>query len=188
MHQGELWQEFDASGERINGAGYKASSDNPVLGSGEAFVGTASVWLYRHTDNGLEVLFQQRSMKISNPGKWDLSAGGHINKDEATIDAAIRELYEEIGVKANPSELEFIFCTRTIHTTQMFNSCFICNWTNRGDNFHFDDGEVTQIKWVPLADFDTFIDENVKDSIKKNRFTRELTKFWLSRKDGNTEK
>lgn len=56
-----------------------------------------------------KLLIQKRSMKKrGEPGKWDLSSAGHIDMDEAPIDAAIREAYEEIGILIDKSELELI--------------------------------------------------------------------------------
>ena len=56
-----------------------------------------------------KLLIQKRSMKKrGEPGKWDLSSAGHIDLDEAPIDAAIREDYEEIGILIDKSELELI--------------------------------------------------------------------------------
>lgn len=47
-----------------------------------------------------KVIIQKRAItKRDEPGKWDLSAAGHISSDETIIDAAIRETYEEIGIK-----------------------------------------------------------------------------------------
>lgn len=185
MHSGELWQEFDARGERVDGAGYDATLGNPEKGS---YVGASAVWLYRRTDAGVEVLFQQRSLSVNNGGKWDVSAGGHINNGERTVNAAVRELHEEIGVNVLPEDLEFIFKLKTFFKVQMFTHYYLCDWTGREDEFAFDDGEVSAVKWIKLVDFDKFVDENAKDAIKNAFFTRELTKFWLNKKNGNFTK
>lgn len=34
--------------------------------------------------------------------------GGHLEKDESPLDGAVRELYEESGIKVKPSDLKFI--------------------------------------------------------------------------------
>ncbi len=49
-----------------------------------------------------EVLLQRRSlMKDTYPGFWDISVGGHVGLDETYEEAAVRELEEELGVKAD---------------------------------------------------------------------------------------
>jgi len=40
------------------------------------------------------------------PGRWDLSATGHIKPDESRKDAALRELYEELGLTATSLKLK----------------------------------------------------------------------------------
>jgi len=50
-----------------------------------------------------EILLQKRSIwKDRNPGLWDASAAGHVDSGESYLDAASRELREELGVDAPP--------------------------------------------------------------------------------------
>lgn len=50
-----------------------------------------------------ETLLQRRSMnKQFDPGMWQISAAGHVGAHENPIDAAKREVKEEIGIKCNP--------------------------------------------------------------------------------------
>jgi isopentenyldiphosphate isomerase len=67
---------------------------------------TAHVWLY--TKKG-EILLQQRSAtKTICPLLWDVSVAGHIDAGETVISGAIREVYEEIGLKLVSKDLEKI--------------------------------------------------------------------------------
>lgn len=46
-----------------------------------------------------ELLLQKRSMnKDVAPGKWDTSVGGHVNPGEDLLEAAYREMKEELGI------------------------------------------------------------------------------------------
>jgi isopentenyldiphosphate isomerase len=48
------------------------------------------------------VFLQKRSMlKDLSPGLWDSSCSGHLDSGEDYDTAAIRELFEEIGIKIN---------------------------------------------------------------------------------------
>ena len=67
---------------------------------------TAHIWIVRNTDNGCEVLLQQRSYnKDSFPGRYDTSSAGHIRAGDEPLDSALRELGEELGIKAEPAAL-----------------------------------------------------------------------------------
>lgn len=55
-----------------------------------------------------EVLLQRRSnLKRVNPGIWGV-CGGKIDYGETTLDAGVRETFEEIGVKLNKENLKIL--------------------------------------------------------------------------------
>lgn len=179
MHRDELWQAFDRDGERLDES-YSAAKGNPKEGA-PVYVSACCTWLYRRTKNGIELLFQKRSKFVDrNPEKWDVSAGGHVNFGESFPAAAARELHEEIGAEVKPEDLEFIFTVLSVNGSNIYNHYFLYDWTGRVDDFHFNDQEVSEVKWVPLADFDAFVDQGAKDPIKKARHTREMTKTFLN--------
>lgn len=69
----------------------------------------AHIWIY--SSKG-EILLQFRaSEKPFFPDKWDISAAGHIGAGEEPIVSGLRELEEELGIKAGPQDLDF-FGTR----------------------------------------------------------------------------
>lgn len=54
------------------------------------------------------VFLQKRSMsKDVQPGKWDTSVGGHVDLGERPERAAVREVWEELGV--GDTEPEFLY-------------------------------------------------------------------------------
>ena len=56
-----------------------------------------------------KLLIQKRSANKKNePNKWDLSGAGHIDIDETPEKAAVRELFEETGIKVETEELKLI--------------------------------------------------------------------------------
>lgn len=71
---------------------------------------TSHVWISRETaDKSHELLLQKRSMdKDSFPGCYDISSAGHIPAGADYMDSAIRELYEELGIRANKESLRFL--------------------------------------------------------------------------------
>jgi isopentenyldiphosphate isomerase len=60
-----------------------------------------------------ELLIQRRSLnKDTNPGLWDVSAAGHLSAGEASLEAAVKEVGEELGLRVVENELEFLFTVK----------------------------------------------------------------------------
>ena len=62
------------------------------------------------------LLMQQRSKHVkTNPEKWDISAAGHVSAGQTSIEAAIREVKEEVGLEIKSEELTYIttYCEPT---------------------------------------------------------------------------
>jgi isopentenyldiphosphate isomerase len=57
-----------------------------------------------------ELLIQRRAFdKENHPGLWDVSCAGHITTGDSSRNAAVRELKEELGLFAQPQDLEWMF-------------------------------------------------------------------------------
>ena len=69
------------------------------------------VWFFtRPTINGvfIAVWYQNRILIIKNSyRKWYIVPCGGIKQDEDAVQAAVRELYEEVGIKTKPHQLRF---------------------------------------------------------------------------------
>ncbi len=64
---------------------------------------TVHVWFY--TNNGNILLQQRGSHKETFPCFWDVSVAGHVMSGESIIDAALREVQEEIGLNILEKDL-----------------------------------------------------------------------------------
>ena len=53
-----------------------------------------------------EILILHRIQNSSQGNLWGIP-GGKVNPNEKDLDAAVREIWEETGYQANPSELKF---------------------------------------------------------------------------------
>ena len=123
----------------------------------------AHIWIL--SSDG-RILLQRRSpRKENNPNLWDVSAAGHLSAGESSIEAAVRETYEEIGLKIAPGDLEFVATLRE--------SCVLNNGTYHDNEFHdifvvrrdvdiaslrLDAEEVAEVKWVAALQPDrTFV-------------------------------
>ena len=67
------------------------------------FHATVHVWLY--TDDEKILLQKRAPTKKVFPNLWDISVAGHIVSGEAILDAATREVYEEIGLPLKKEDL-----------------------------------------------------------------------------------
>ena len=70
---------------------------------------TAHVWVLRRREGRTEILLQKRSRnKDSFPGLYDTSSAGHIPAGDEPLGSALRELREELGIRAEAEDLRFI--------------------------------------------------------------------------------
>ena len=74
-----------------------------------------------HPD-GKRILLQKRSpAKRIQPGKWDMSVGGHLASGEEWEDALLRETGEELGLHVSPDSFRFLFRIRERNRTESEN-------------------------------------------------------------------
>ena len=111
------------------------------------------IWLINDKN---KLLLQKRAQnKDSYPNLWEVSCSGHILSGETPEQAAVRELYEELGLTIEPSQLKKLFQTTECYTLN--NGTFINNeyktvflLPTTETDFQFNDGEVTAIKWLTI--------------------------------------
>jgi isopentenyldiphosphate isomerase len=101
-------EHFDILDEHGNPTGREKSRD--LVHRDGDWHRTVHVWI---VNSKREVLLQRRSLtKESHPGKWDISAAGHIEAGTMAIEAAVREVGEELGVSVTATDLRYLF---TVH-------------------------------------------------------------------------
>ena len=97
-----------------------------------------------------DFLVQKRSLlKDLSPGKFDLGVGGHITSKDEITGAAIKELEEEMGIRASLDNLfpgpihreSFGKCSAFIHR-------FFYIFEKDLNDLNFNDGEVDSVKWM----------------------------------------
>lgn len=77
------------------------------------------MWVADRTPEGkCCLLIQKRSQDKDNfPGYCDISSAGHLDAGDDYDSAAYRELYEELGIRAEKGDLRFcFFITRSVET------------------------------------------------------------------------
>lgn len=88
--------------------------------------GTSHVWVIRSNEKGrFDLLLQKRSAdKDSYPGCYDVSSAGHIPAGCGYLESAVRELEEELGIRAEPYELTYVGLREELDKTEFYGKPF----------------------------------------------------------------
>ena len=106
-----------------------------------------------------QVLMGRRSYtKKLWPGCWDVSSGGHVDAGETGLACAVREMYEELGIKIDPRDVRYIggYCSNNKSEKMWdkhFNEFYIAHKDVDVADIKMQQGEIEEIKWI---DFDEF--------------------------------
>lgn len=114
-----------------------------------------------------KLLVQRRSLnKSTEPGKWDLSAAGHVDSKETSIEAILRETYEEIGIRINQLELKHIdtyICTKKLSKNCIINhysELYIVNKDINLNDINIQESEIDSIKYISKEEFIDMLDKH----------------------------
>ena len=149
---------------------------------------TSHVWILRDHDGKIQVLLQKRCEdKDSFPGCYDISSAGHIPAGCGHEESAIRELKEELGVKAEEPDLiccgsrsivwDDEFHGKAYHDRQ-FTKVFILWLDQEEDSFMLQPEEVESVMWI---DLDECIDRVIHNTFKH---CLELEELYIVREKG----
>ncbi|EER13779.1 conserved hypothetical protein [Perkinsus marinus ATCC 50983] len=114
------------------------------------------IWFYNPDER--EVLVQRRSLlKDTNPGRWDVSVGGHVAGYDDVMASAVREVREELGVSVKPSDLEEVGVVATEargpgYIDRELKHIAIYPWRGRLQQLQLDPAEVTEAEWMPWVE------------------------------------
>ena len=108
-----------------------------------------------------KVIFQKRAKnKDLYPNMWDISVGGHIKSNEIDIDAAKRELEEELGIKSN--NIKFIkkykeeLNNNGVDSKEVV-SLFVLSLDNEEEKLKLQKEEVSDAKWITKKEMEILI-------------------------------
>ena len=120
-------------------------------------------------NNNGEVLVQRRAAaKDKSAGKWDVSFGGHCaetaEKDFITANV-IKEAKEELGIRVTAEMLiklgEIRYTSQQAKNKELL-SVFLIKSGNFS-HFVFNDGEVSEVKWIKLDELYSNIQSNPQE-------------------------
>jgi 8-oxo-dGTP pyrophosphatase MutT (NUDIX family) len=150
MNHDEPWQIFRQNGEPD---GQRSISHDEARRT-HANVGAVHVWVWcRNQDGTIDVFLQRRSQRVKDhAGLLDISFAGHIDAEETPLQAAKREAKEEVGYDIDVSRLVYIFGYRNFSNGTKWEYLY---QVEPDVTFVFDDGEVSEMKRIPLEKFIT---------------------------------
>ena len=90
---------------------------------------------------------------------------------------AVRETREEIGVEITAEDLQYV--TMRPFNRNRFAWVYAVDWTGRPEEFHFDDKEVSEVRWVPFKDTTEFREKFAKKPLKKDALTFAMLEEWF---------
>jgi isopentenyldiphosphate isomerase len=115
-----------------------------------------NIWLYNSKG---EILIQKRvADKDTFPNLWDVSVAGHIGAGEFPLEAAQRELTEELGLDIPTQEFNFIGTYNSDHShnekliDREFHHVYLVELKVPMDQLKLQTEEVAGIKMISLAD------------------------------------
>lgn len=142
-------QVFLANGEQLEGVALERDDFDEHAGY---MHGTVHIWVWRKFEERVQVLLQKRSLaKKTFPGMLDISAAGHIDKDEKNIDAAVREASEEIDLQIARDSLLFVARIRKTNVKNGISTVYLYE-VNKSFVPSFNDGEVESCDWFDIDD------------------------------------
>ena len=132
---------------------------------------TAHVWVVRQVNGRTQILMQKRSEdKDSFPGMYDTSSAGHIPAGDEPVDSALRELEEELGIKAAGEQLNYAGSFSNQYEKEFHGKLFRDNEVTRVyvyrepvniDDLHIQESELSEVRWFDM--------QEVWDEIQVNR-------------------
>jgi len=126
-------------------------------------------------NSGGQLLLQKRSMnKDIQPGKWDTSVGGHVAAGESYLNAASRELEEELGIKDIVLNHLYDYKMRNEIESENIRS-YVCVYDGP---IHFNRYEIDEVRFWDMAE----IKDHLGTGIFTPNFEQEI-ELYLNKKD-----
>lgn len=146
----ELWDEYNENWQPTGGTLVRGE---PIPDGSYHIVAEV---LVRHVDGDF-LMLQRDLSKSAYAGYYEAGTGGSALKGESPEQAALRELYEESGIKAD--KLAPLYRTRDPKTHGLY-AGFLCVTDAPKDSIVLQQGETIAYKWVSAREFIDFSRSN----------------------------
>ena len=125
-----------------------------------------------NSDN--EILFQKRSSeRLVYPNLWSMFLKGHIESGEESFMAAIREIFEEIGIMVGIDELTYLYTiTDSNKTGKLKENIFFDTYLLKKDISLSDikmSNEVSDVEFLTLEEAKYLVDSGNKQIVSNTK-------------------
>jgi len=123
---------------------------------------TVHVWLM---NSKKQLLLQKRSkQKRAYPSLWDISSAGHVSSGQTSIEAAVRETKEELGLTISSQNFQFLFTVEEhvilnngTYINNEFQDVYLVNLDVDILSLRIQQDEVDEVRWVDVGKFEEWI-------------------------------
>jgi 8-oxo-dGTP pyrophosphatase MutT (NUDIX family) len=169
----ELFDLYDKEGNLLGKTMERGSSNQ----EGEYHL-VVHIWIQNSKG---EFLIQQRNKDTDRiPHQW-AATGGAVSSGETSIEGAIRETYEELGIKVKGEDFQFMgrFYSHTKKTNYM-TDLYLIQKDFLIEDMILDIKEVRQVSYMTLDDYKRLVSENkaweYEDMPSRNGYYKALEK------------
>lgn len=151
----ELWDLYDKNGHKT-GEKHVRGEELPD----DKYHLVVHVWIKNHKNQYL--ISQRAANRYSNPLKWEC-AGGSVLWGESSLDGALREVKEEVGIDLDPQKGKIVYSkVRHIVNGEKFNDImdvWLFEYDGKADLSQATTDEVAQIKWMTKEEIQKLFDK-----------------------------
>ncbi|WP_251861481.1 NUDIX domain-containing protein [Clostridium sp. Marseille-Q2269] len=140
----EIWDLFDKDRNLLS---EKQERNKPIKHG--CYHQVASIWI---KNNNGEYLMSKRHPRKAYGGLWECT-GGSIITGETSLEGAVREVQEELGIKLEPKEGKLVYSVRR-EEMQDFYDAWLFNYDVDISNLILQESEVTKAKWINRSELD----------------------------------
>lgn len=140
-----------------------------------------------------EILLQKRAEWLeSYPGKFDISAAGHLSAGDTKIAGALREVEEELGIKLDEKDLIHIGEIHNESTqnngtyiNKEYNDIYVVHKDIPISNFKIQESEVSLVKYILINDLKELIKNQNGGIVNRKEEFEILFKYLDNKKESN---
>jgi 8-oxo-dGTP diphosphatase len=144
----EIWDVYDENGEKTG----KTMLRNEDPAPGDYYL---AVHMWIRNSMG-EYLIQKRADdRPLWPGMW-AATGGAVLSGEGSMEAALRELGEELGLKPEPGRMSFV---KRVRRNNSFADIWLIEQDFSLDEVTMQEEEVSDVRWATAAEIKAMIDK-----------------------------